>query len=158
MKKTFSSTQSIVKKAEAPRRPGACDFAPRALVLTWVIFWINTALFLCDVTMAATFGGLSDDISQSISTAQPTHATDETHSERPHHSLDSLCDYSLNVGAATNGVYTRSPTDRVHLEWFAIDGSVAAGLTAVNHSVNLASRATPPPPFRLYLRTLHLLI
>jgi len=130
------------------------------LVLAWAVFWFNTALFPCCEAVAAAFDDHSDDVSQSVSAVQPAYHTDETHSECPHHGPGSPCSHTLDAGPAITEMYAGLPTDRVNLEWFAIDVSVAAGLTAVDHSANLAPRdyLPPPPPFRLYLRTQRLLI
>ena len=146
-----------VRGIRRPLRQGR--FARVALVLAWVVFWLNTAFFPCCEALAAAFDDHSDSVSQSTSAAQPAHHSDETHSEHSDQGPSSHCDYSLNAGPAINGAYAALPTDRVHLDWFAIDTPVAPGLTAVNYSANLAPREYhPPPPFRLYLRTLRLLI
>ena len=155
----FSSTRSITG-VSVTRRPLRQDrFARVALVLAWVVFWLNTAFFPCCEALAAAFDDHSDSVSQSTSTAQTAHHSDETHSEHSDQSPSSHCDYSLNAGPAINGAYAAPLTDRVHLDWFAIATPVAPGVTAVNR---FASRATidyhPPPPFRRYLHTQRLLI
>jgi hypothetical protein len=130
------------------------------LVLAWAVFWLNAALFPCCDAVAAAFGDHPDDVLQSVAAAPPAHHSDETHSDCPHQSPDSPCGHTLDAGPAITAVYAGLPTDRVNLEWFAIDVSVAAALTAVSYSANLAPREyhRPPPPFRLYLHTQRLLI
>jgi len=157
---TFSATRSITGVSATRRPRGAHGFARVVLVLAWAAFWFNSALFPCCEAIAAAFGDRPDDVSQSGSAAQPAHDSGETHSECPHHSPDSPCGHTLNAGPATNEVYAGLPTARLNLQWFAIDVSVAAGLTAVNHSATLATREyhAPEPPFRLYLHTQRLLI
>lgn len=135
-----------------------CRFARVTLVMAWIAFCLNAVLFPCCEVLAASFGDHSDSVSPAGSSAQSAHHTDETHSEQPHHSPGSPCDYSLNAGPAINGEYAGLPTDRVHLEWFAMDMSSPVGLTVVNDSEILALCEPHPPPFRLYLRTLRLLI
>ena len=155
----FSSTQSVTGVSEPRRARGLHGFARLILVLAWTAFWFNTALFPCREAVAGAFGDHPDDVSQSVSAAQPAHHSDGAHSECLHHSPDSPCGYTLNAGPAINEMYAGLPPDRVHLELFAIDVSVVAGLTAVNHSANLASREYQSlPPFRLYLHTQRLLI
>jgi hypothetical protein len=144
--------RSIVGVSETRRPRGLRRPARVALVLAWVVFWLNTALFPCCEALAVAFGDHSDSVSE------PTHHSDETHSEQPHHSPGSPCGHSLNAGPAINGECEGLPTDRVYLEWFAVDVSSSVGLTVVNHSTILALREPHPPPFRLYLRTLRLLI
>ena len=158
MTKTFRLVRSNVGVSETRRPRGLRRTARAALVLAWVIFWLNTALFPCCEALAAAFGDHSDRVSHSASASQPAHHSDETHSEQPHHSPGSPCGHSLNAGPAINGEYAGLPTDRVHLEWVAMDMSSSVGLTVVNHSEILAPREPHPPPFRLYLRTLRLLI
>lgn len=157
---TSSATRSItgVSEVRQPRVPHG--FARVVLVLAWAAFWLNTAFFPCCEALAAAFGDHPDDVSQSVSAAQPAHHSDETRSECPHHSPDSHCGHTLAAGPVINEVYAGLPTDRVHPEWFAIEVSAAADLTAVNQSAILALREylSPPPSARLYLHTQRLLI
>ena len=131
-----------------------------ALLLAWVVFWLNTALFPCCEAIAAAFGDHFDDVSQSVYAAQPAYHSDESHSDCPHHSPDSPCGHTLNAGPAISGVDAGLLTDRVNLEWFTIDVSVAAAVTAVSRSANIVPRdyLSSPPPFHLYLHTQRLLI
>ena len=156
---TSSPTRTMTGEPGTRRPPRHGRFARAALVLAWVVFWVNTALFPCCESLAAAFDGHSDSVSHATSAAQPAHHSDETHSEHPDPTPSSHCDYSLDAGPAINGAYAALPTDRVHLDLFAIATPVAPGMTAVNH---FASRATidyhPPPPFRRYLHTQRLLI
>ena len=131
--------------------------ARRALVLAWVIFWFNTALFPCCEAVAAAFGNHSDDVSQSVSAAQPAHASDDTYSGCPMHSPDLPCGYTLSAGPTSVGMYALLGPDNSSLGWFAIDAPAAA-LIAVSHAETLAPREPPPRPHRLYQRTLRLLI
>jgi hypothetical protein len=55
-------------------------------------------------------------------------------------------------------MYALLAPDNSPLEWFAIDAPAAPALIAVSHAEYLAPREPPPPPHRLYLRTLRLLI
>ncbi len=157
---TFSATRSITGASEARRPPGPHGFARVILVLAWAVFWFNSALFPCCEALAAAFGDHPDDVSQTASAAVPAHHSGETHSECPHHSPDSPCGHTLDAGPVPNEVYAGLPTDRVNPEWLAIEVSVAADRTAVDHSANLTPREyhSPPPPFRLYQRTQRLLI
>jgi len=130
------------------------------LVLAWAAFWFNAALFPCCEALAAAFGDHPGDLSQTASAARPAHHSVETQSECPHHSPELTCGHTLDAAPTITEVYGGPPTDCVNLEWFAIDVSVAAALTAVTHSANLAPREyhSPPPPVRLYLHTQRLLI
>ena len=159
MIKTFASWQGItgVLGIRSPR--GRSRFARVALVLAWVVFWVNTALFPCCESLAAAFDDHSDSVLQSTSAAQPAHQSDDTHSEHSEQSPSSHCDYALDAGPAISGAYAALPMDRVDIDWFAITTLVAPDLTTAKHSANLAPRDYhPPPPFRRYLHTQRLLI
>ena len=160
MTTTFSLTRSSTGLSKTRQPGGLCRFARVTLVIAWIAFCLNTALFPCCEVLAASFGDHSDSVSHDDSSAQSAHHADETHSEHPHHGSGSPCDYSYSAESAINGEFAGLPTDRVHLEWFATDMASPVGLTVVNHSHSeiLAPRETHPPPFRLYLRTLRLLI
>ena len=157
---TFSATRSITGASDIgqPRRPHGSVRV--ILVLAWAAFWFNAALFPCCEALAAAFGDHPGDVSQTAPAAQPAHHSGETQPECPHHSPGSPCGHTLDAGPAINEADAGLSTDRVNLERFAIDVSVAAGLTAVSHSANLAPREyhSPPPPVRLYLHTQRLLI
>lgn len=153
---TSSSIRSVTGVSEARRPRGLRGFARRALVLTWVIFWINTALFPFHATAAAAFGGHADSVSQSFSAAKPSLASNETNPEHPHHRLDSPCDNTLSIRSMSVGMHAALSTDHISPEWTATDPPTVPGLTAANHSAILSSRTTPP--FRLYLHTQRLLI
>jgi hypothetical protein len=145
--------------SEARRPRGLRGFARVGLVVAWVVFWLNTALFPCCEVAAAVLGGHADNGSRSASAAPPLHHSDATHSEPLDHGPDSPCDYTLISGPALVGEYEGPTPDRSPLEWFAVDAPVATSLTAVNHSTNLAlAQAAPPPSLRLCLRTQRLLI
>ncbi len=163
----FSATRSITGGSWIKQPRGR--FRPvHVMLLAWVVFWINTALFPCCEAIAAAFGDHSNSVSQSVSgahpahhsDAQPVHHSDASHSERPQHSPESTCDYALNAGPAiVDGEHAALPRDRVQLVWFAIDTSVAPDLTAVNYAAIRAPREYRPPlPSRLYLHTQRLLI
>ncbi len=154
---TFSATRSITGAPDIRRPRGSHGFARAVLVLAWAAFWFNTVLFPCGEAVAAAFGGRSDDGSQSVSTAQPAQASDDTYSGCPKHSPDSSCGYTLSVGPSSVGMYSLLAPDNSSPEWFAIDAPAAALIT-VSHSEALAPREPPPRPHRLYLRTLRLLI
>lgn len=145
--------------SETGRPRGLRGFARVGLVVAWVVFWLNTALFPCCEVAAAVLGGHADDGSRSASAAPPLHHADATHSEPLDHSPDSPCGYTPISGSALAGEYEGLTPDRPPLEWFAVDVPVATSLTAVDHSANLAlARAVPPPSLGFYLRTRRLLI
>jgi len=145
--------------SEARRPRGLRGFARVGLVVAWVVFWLNTALFPCGVVAAAVLGGHADNGPRSASAAPPLHDSDASHSGPLDHSLNSPCHYTLIPGPLLVGEYEVLTPDRSPLEWFTVDASVATSVTAVNHPAHLAlARAAPPPSLRLYLRTQRLLI
>ena len=130
-----------------------------SLVLAWVAFWLNTALFPCCEAFAVEFNDHADDVSHSVPAATQAHHSGETQSESPHHSSDSPCDFTLHAGPVINGEYAGTVTDRIYLESVAIYTAFAVGPPVVNHSAKLAPRDYHPPPrVRLYLHTQRLLI
>lgn len=154
-----SSTRSSARMSEAGRPRGLRGFARLGLVVAWVVFWLNTALFPCCEVAAAVLGGHADNGSQSASATPPLHHSDATHSEPLDHGPDSPCGYTLLSGPPLVGEHEVLTPDRSPLAWFAVDAPVATSFTAVHHSANLAlARAGPPPPLRLYRRTQRLLI
>jgi len=59
--------------SEAKQPRGLHGFARVGLVLAWVVFWLNTALFpRCEVA-AAVLGGHADNGSRTASAAPPLH-------------------------------------------------------------------------------------
>ena len=157
--KMFSPTRSIAG-VSGTQRPRSRFRSAHMMVLAWVVFWLNTALFPCCDAFAAVFGDHSVSVSQSASAAHPALHSDESHSERPPHSPESPCDYALNAEPATiDGESAALPTDRVQWVWFAVAASAAPDLTTVTYAAYRAPREYhPPPPFRLYLHTQRLLI
>jgi len=146
-----------MSRARQPR--SLRGFARVGLVVAWVVFWLNTALFpFCEVA-AAVLSEHADNGSQSASAAPQLHPSDATHFEPLDHTPDSACGYTLFSGPPLIGEYEGLTPDRSPLKWFAVDAPVATTLTAVNHSANLAlAQAGPPSSLRLYLRTQRLLI
>ena len=145
--------------SEARRPRGLRGFARVGLVVGWVGFWLNTALFPCCEVAAAVLGGHADSGPRSVSAAPPLHDSDASQSGLMDLSPDSPCGYTLISGPPLVAEYEVLAPDRSPLEWFAVDAPVATSLTAVNHPAYLAlARAAPPPPLRLYLRTQRLLI
>ena len=155
----LSSTRSSARMSEARRSRSVGGFARTGLVLAWVMFWLNTALFPCCEVTAAVLSAHADSGSPTTSVAPPPHHSDATPSEPLNHGPDSPCGSTLSSGPPLVGEHQALTPERFPQEWFAVDTPVAASLTAVNHSANLAlARAVPPPSLRLYLRTQRLLI
>ncbi len=154
-----SWTRSSTRMSESRWPRGLRGFARVGLLVAWVVFWLNTALFPCCEVAAAVLGGHADNGSRSASAAAPLHHSDATHSEPLDHSPDSPCGYTLISGPPLVGDYEVLTPDRSPLGLFAADAPVAASLFAVNHFTNLAlARDAPPPSLRLYLLTQRLLI
>lgn len=130
-----------------------------ALMVGWIVFWLNAALFPCGEVIPAAFGAHAGNVSQSVSAVQPAHHPDDTHSGARVHSPDSPCAYSLGAGPPLVGGADVLTADRSSLEWFAVDARIATSITAVNRAADLVlARAVPPPSLRLYLRNQRLLI
>ena len=158
--KMFSPTRSIAGVSGTQRPRGRFGTA-HVMVVAWVVFWLNTALFPCCDAFAAVFGNHSATDSHAVSADHPAHHSDanESHSERPQHSPESPCENALNAEPVTiDGESAALPTDRFQGVWFAVATSAAPDLTAVNHAAHRAPREYRPPlPSRLYLHTQRLL-
>jgi len=157
----MSSATHSAMRAPGTRRPqGRRGFARGALVLAWVVFWLNTALFPCREAVAAAIGGYPGSVSQSVSNVPPMHdyGAASTYPERPDPGPYPPCGYALSAAPASAGVYAALATDHSPLEWFAIDAPVLSRPVAAKYSSNSTPHEISPPPVRLYLRELRLLI
>lgn len=156
----LSWTRSSASKSEARRPRRLRGFARVGLVVGWVVFWLNTALFPCFEVAAAVLGGHADNGSLPASAASPLHDSNATYYSEPlDHSSDAPCGYTIISGPPTVGEHEALTSDRSHLEWLAVDAPAATGLAAVNGSANVTlAGADPPPSLRLYLRTQRLRI
>ena len=142
------------------RRPqGQGGFARVGLVVAWVMFWLNTALFPCCEVVAAVLDGHADHATQTASAEASPHHSGDTHSAPLEHSSGSHCDGALMSGIPLAVEYKGLIPDRSPLEWCAFDAPLATSVTAPFPSAIFAlARASPPPYLRLYLRTQRLLI
>ena len=153
----LSRARSSARTSEAGRPWGLRGFARAGLLVAWLVFWLNTALFPCCEVAAAVLHGHTDNGAQPASAAPPPHHAEVTHSEPLDHSPHSPCGFASISGPALAGEYEGLTPDRPPLERFAVDAPVATCPTAVDHSANLA-RAAPPPSPGFYMRTRRLLI
>ena len=159
MQTLFSPTRSITGKSRTRRPSGHCGSARLVLMLAWVAFWLNTALFPCCEALAAALSNHSDISSQPASGAQSAHHSAEAHVEHVHPSPSSPCKDTVKSVSAIPGAYAQLPTSDFQPEWFAIDGPVASDLKTPDQSAILAPREYQPPPLsRVYLQTQRLLI
>jgi hypothetical protein len=143
---------------EARRPRGLRGFARVNLVLAWLVFWLNTALFPCCEVVAAVFDGHAGRESQASSAVPTLHLSGATHSEPADHSPASACGDTLIPGSPLVGAYEALTPDRSPLEWYAVDAAVATS-RIVSHSTDFAlARATLLPSLRLCQRTQRLLI
>ena len=133
-------------------------FARPGLVVAWVVFWLNTAVFPCCEVAAAVLGGQADNVSQAIATVQPAHSPDHTPSGSPLKSSDSPCGDTLNSESPLVEDHDGLTPDRSSLERVAVDAPVATRLPTVESANLVLARAAPPPSLRSYLRTQRLLI
>ena len=156
----LSRTRSSARISEARRPRGLRGFARVGLVVAWVVFWLNTAIFPCCESIAAAIGGdHPGEVAQSASAAPLVHHSGDARSEGPDHGPYSPCEGALSAGPALVGEHEVLTSDRFPLHWVAVDERFALGLTAVAHRPSLAlARAAPPLSLRLYLRTQRLLI
>lgn len=166
----LSSTRSPTGMSETSRSRVLRGFARSGLIVTWAVFWFNTALFPCCEVIAAvsgghaaneTLGGHAANGSESAPTTPSQHHHDAEQSEPVDHSPEPPCGDTLTSGPALVGGHEVLAPDRSSHKWFPVEAYVATTLVAVNDSVALAlTRAVPPPPPSplFYQRTQRLLI
>lgn len=154
----FSAPQSITGAPTTTQRQGTRGLRRTILLLAWGTFWLNTFLFTCYEPIAAALDGRSDTVSQSVSDARPAHDPAQTPPDRSDQSPDSNCGYDVSALPQSVDVVAALRSEFSSSEWFAIDAPVVPSLITGSHAENLAPRGNPPPPLRLYLRTLRLLI
>lgn len=126
------------------------------MVLAWVTFWLNTALFPCCEAFAAAFDDHSDDETQTVSASVHIHDGDEPRSEHSHHNPGPPCSHAFSAGPAINGEYAGLPAYRVELAGYAVLVPRSFIVIALTQSVVLALRdyhpAPPPATVSLYLQ------
>lgn len=132
--------------------------ARAAMIAAWVVFWLNTALFPCCEVIAAVLGGHADSAMQTSTSAPPSHHSDSTHSDPPHHGPDAPCDETLSANPLLSGENAARTPERSSVEWSAIDAPVNARFAPTRAESFALARAWPPPLLRPHLRTQRLLI
>ena len=152
-------TQSVASTSVSGRPRDRRGFARTGLMMAWLMFWLNSALFPCCEVVAAVLGGHAGEGAPITAVALPLHIADATHSEPSDHSPDSPCGEVVFAGVPLASQQVGMTADRPAPEWVAIDTSVVAGSPAADRTTSPAlDRDAPPPPLRLYLRTQRLLI
>jgi len=145
-----------VVKAPQSRRPRGLGQSSRAtVVLAWLAFWLNTAIFPCCQAFAANVSDPDGSISQSASYDHTSLDFDAAHPGQPDHSPFSPCGFFVSTIPATISQAAFLAAD--HTSWQSIVPPVTASSFPV--ALNVANSFTPreiPPPVRLYLRGLNL--
>lgn len=154
----FSAPQSITAGSTTTPQQGTRGLRRTVLLLACGTFWLNTFLFTCCDAIGAALDGRSDTVSQLVSDTRPAQDLARTRPDRSDQSLDLKCGYNVSALPESVDVAAALRSEFSSPEWFAIDARVAPTLITVSHAENLAPRGNPPPPLRLYLRTLRLLI
>ncbi len=133
--------------------------AQTGLVMAWLMFWLNAALFPCCEVAAAILGGHAGSGSPVTSVAPASHHAAATRSEPSDHNPGSPCGDAVFAGVPLASQAEGMATDQSAPEWIAIDAPVVISSPATDLTTTQAlDRAAPPPPLRLYLRTQRLLI
>jgi len=132
---------------------GLRGFARQILVLAWVAFWLNTAIFPCAQTFAAVFGEHSE--SQPVAGHQ---AAQDCHDDQPHQlgrNPYSPCGSFLSANAVTISQSALLPTEHTPSK------SIAPAADVSPVALNIVNRFAPheiPLPVRLYWPELRLLL
>ena len=136
-------------QAPQPNRPRGLRQPARAtLVLAWLAFWLNTALFPCCQAFAAIVSDHSVSISEP---ALHDHVSQDCDDDQPGHNPYSPCGSFVSANPATISQMTLLATDPT--SWNPI--APAAIISSFPIALNVANNFTPheiPPPVRLYLR------
>ena len=152
-------TRSFASTSVAGRPRGRCGFARIGLVMAWLMFWLNAALFPCCEVAAAILGGHAGSGSPITSVALPLHIADATHSDPSDHSPDSPCGDVVFAGLPLASQQEGMTAEWSAPECVAIDAPVVISSPSTDRTTSAAlDRDAPPPPLRLYLRTQRLLI
>jgi len=147
---------TIKSVSSAPRTGtpgGALRFGRAALVAGWVVFALATTLSTCIQAIAAPVSARVQNVTEALADTPmgvPNERSDGG-SEPPCHHRAGAVSWNTNVVLALTTNYPPSG-------WVAIEALATPFPVGLTRSPSLAQRATPPPPRRLYLRTLHLLI
>lgn len=153
-----SVTKSIAGALITSPRYGLRAFAGIAAAFVWAAFLMNAALCPCDGANAAAIGERSEIVSQSAANAGLADCPGETHSERPGHGPGPRCTHVIGATPHTIDALPVLASGFSPWHWSAIDAPSYPAPGAATRSGNLAPGEIPPPQFRLYLRTLRLLI
>lgn len=152
-------TRSSARTPAAGRPRGRRGFARTGLVMAWLMFWLNAALFPCCEVAAAILCDHAGSASPITSVALPLHIANATHSEPSDHSPDSPCGDVVFARLPLASQHEGMTADRSAPEWVAIDAPVVISSPSTDRTTSPAlDRDAPPPPLRLYLRTQRLLI
>lgn len=150
----FSDRMSAAK---LPRGRGG--FARVALVMAWIAFWLNTAIFPCCEAIAAVVGG-DHAIEEAQSNATTPHArlSGSAHSEDLGHDPYSPCEHALGAEPALVGEQEVLASDRFPFHWVAVEEYFSHGPTLGSHRSSVALPRAAPPPLGFYQRSQRLLI
>ena len=160
IRRSMRAMLSVLKNGTRTRSNGQSarwrPFARPVMVLAWLAFWLNTALFPCCQALAADFGGHSENIAKSIALNHLLKDCGDEHAgtpdqENPHSPCSSFV--SASPAAITQAI---SPAAD-HTLWQPIAPTAVVSLipAAPNFATPLP-RFDPPPPVRLYLLGLNL--
>lgn len=153
-------TTRFLGRTSATRLPrGRGRFARVALVMAWIAFWLNAAIFPCCEAIAAVVGGdHAIEEAQSNATTPHAHLSGGAHSEGLGHDPYSPCEHALGAEPALVGEQEVLATDRFPLHWVAVEEHFSHGPTVGSHRPSFALPRAAPPPLGFYQRSQRLLI
>ena len=149
------SKQNIAREPKGKPPLRLRRFARVTVVLAWMVFWLNTALFPCCEAVAAGLGGQPPV--QAVSGSHTAHASGETGSEHPDQSHNSPCGVAVSAAAATLGqadVLSAAQPDIVS----SASGAAISLRPAADSTSTAIPHPAPPPKVPLYLRELRILL
>lgn len=153
-----SVTKSIAAALITRPLHGLHAFAGIAAAFVWAAFLLNAALCPCDGADAAVVGDRSETVSQPVANTGLADCPGEAHSERSGRSPGPRCTHTVGATPQSIAAVPVLASGFSPWHWSAIDAPSYPVPGAATRSGNLAPSEIPPPQFRLYLRTLRLLI
>lgn len=151
---TVATMIKSVGSAPRPRTLGAALRFGRAALLVGLALFVLTALSPCIDAIAAPFGNPALD--GTVAFAETPIGVPDGHSDE---GSESSCHHLAGAVPSNANTFLALTANDSPPGWAAIEGATASfPLAGPTSTGNLARREAPPPPRRLYLRTLRLLI
>lgn len=153
---------SVAVQIGAATRLGAwlriSGVARAGLIVGWLVFWLNAALFPCCDAMAAILSGHAEGGMRPSSSASSSPHPEYENSESSDQCPDAPCGEKLGSVPVPAGKFEVNPPDRSPAVRIAADLAVAMPVEHVFRAPKIGVSRAPPSSLRHYLRTRRLRI